>query len=279
MSDRQAPRPSALRAVGRILREALVTGTAVLVPIVVTLLVLDVILGFVYPHLDQVSRGLDAIPGVGSAGSELALDVLAPVVVLVIVVLVGLAVDWTRTGERAADQMDEAFQRVPGIGTIYEGFRDMSEVVVGSDVNNFQEVKLVEFPAEGSYTLGFLTNRTPEPVADAAGESEMQTLFLPIAPNPVMGGFLAHVPKERVRDVDMGVDEGIRTIVTMGVGANGDGAENSLDPDELERLSGTEFVSGRAGGFASDRSEPDAEEEQEAEQQEQEGDEGQEESR
>lgn len=44
----------------------------------------------------------------------------------------------------------------------------------------------------------------------------MQTLFVPLAPNPVMGGFLTHLPDERVHDVDLTVEEGVQSIVTSG---------------------------------------------------------------
>jgi uncharacterized membrane protein len=45
----------------------------------------------------------------------------------------------------------------------------------------------------------------------------MTTLYLPMAPNPVMGGHVIHVPIERVCDVDMSVEEGVQSIVTSGV--------------------------------------------------------------
>jgi uncharacterized membrane protein len=38
-------------------------------------------------------------------------------------------------------------------------------------------------------------------------------MFLPLAPNSVMGGFLAHIPEERILDVDMTVEEGIQSSV------------------------------------------------------------------
>jgi hypothetical protein len=95
-----------------------------------------------------------------------------------------------------------------------------------SDAQNFREVKLVEFPHEGAYTLGFVTTETPEALRRPAGHEEMLTLFLPLAPNPVMGGHLVHVPADRVRDVEMSVEEGVRTVVTSGV-AVGDGATSA----------------------------------------------------
>jgi uncharacterized membrane protein len=45
----------------------------------------------------------------------------------------------------------------------------------------------------------------------------MHTLFVPMAPNPVMGGFLVHAPADRVRDIDMTVEESMQAIITSGV--------------------------------------------------------------
>jgi hypothetical protein len=64
----------------------------------------------------------------------------------------------------------------------------------------------------------------------------MQTLFLPMAPNPVMGGYVIHVSEERVIDVDMTVQEGIRSIVTSGVAID-DADDPALSAEEMERLS------------------------------------------
>lgn len=72
----------------------------------------------------------------------------------------------------------------------------------------------------------------------AAPVSGMTTLFLPLAPNPVMGGFLTHVPDERVMPVDMTVREAARIIITSGIGADSprDGEFRQLSEDELNRL-------------------------------------------
>jgi len=102
-------------------------------------------------------------------------------------------------------------------------------------------VKLVEYPHEGTYTLGFETTRTPKPIRDAAGDDSMRTLFLPLAPNPVMGGFLAHIPESRIRDVDMTVEEGMRTVVTTGVAVAGEDTDG-LSREELSRLTGSDMA-------------------------------------
>ena len=93
----------------------------------------------------------------------------------------------------------------------------MSKILLSRDTDSFKEVKLVEYPREGSYTIAFLTAEPGEAVRSATSHQEMVSLFLPMAPNPFMGGFVIHVAADRVYDVDMTVEEGIQAIVSSGV--------------------------------------------------------------
>jgi hypothetical protein len=76
----------------------------------------------------------------------------------------------------------------------------------------------------------------------------MLTLFLPLAPNPVMGGHLVHLPEDRVMDVEMTVEEGLQTIVTSGVAMGGDDdADDGLSAAKLESLTTTGRASAPGG--------------------------------
>lgn len=94
-------------------------------------------------------------------------------------------------------------------------------MMIESDAQDFRDVNFAKLPRESAYTLGFVTTRTPAALADSAGHDAMLTLFLPPAPNPVMGRHLAHLPESRVIDVEMTVEEGVRTVVTSGVADSG----------------------------------------------------------
>ena len=45
----------------------------------------------------------------------------------------------------------------------------MSDIVVDSDTETFQEVKLVEFPNQGSYSLALVTAETPGVIQEPPG--------------------------------------------------------------------------------------------------------------
>ena len=106
---------------------------------------------------------------------------------------------------------------IPGVGPLYQGVEEMSSMLLDSDASSFRDVKLVEFPHEGAYALAFLTAKTADVVEESVDTEEMVTVFLPLAPNPIMGGYVLHVASDRVYDVDMTVEEGLQSIVTSGV--------------------------------------------------------------
>jgi uncharacterized membrane protein len=107
----------------------------------------------------------------------------------------------------------------------------MSETVADGE-ESFRDVKLVEYPTEGSYTMAFVTADAPVSLEESAGHTEegMMSLFLPMGPNPVMGGFVIYVSRDRVHDIDIGVEEGLQAIVTSGVAMN-DSEDDPAKPE------------------------------------------------
>jgi uncharacterized membrane protein len=230
-----------------LLRQAFVSGLAVVVPMLVTIIVLAVAGRAVYDYLNLFARYLpplpriEVLPGVVLVPSDLLVELSIPVLLLGIILVVGLVVNSSRYGERAVDWFDYVIASIPGVGSVYDSFRQMSDVMLESDTQNFREVKLVEFPHEDAYTLGFVTTETPEPLRVPTGHEEMLTLFLPLAPNPVMGGHLVHVPAEKVMDVDLSVEEGLRAVVTSGVAVpDGTADDTGLSGEQLRELGADE---------------------------------------
>jgi uncharacterized membrane protein len=245
------------------LRDALITGAAITIPLLVTLIIVGFAVNFISNALNPVvgvvyqGLGLSNLPRYG-------VKVAATITLFVGVLLVGLVAQRRPEDGSVENSFDQLMARIPGIGSIYTSFNEMSELLLDSDTDSFQEVKLVEFPDEGSYTVAFLTADTPERVETATGHPDMQTLFLPMAPNPVMGGYVIHVSEERVTDVDMTVQEGIRSIVTSGVAID-DADQPALSADELEALSAeprVQEVAGTEPPGAADLADPEPREQQ-----------------
>lgn len=220
--------------VGSRLREAMITGIAITIPLIITLIVLGFVVNFISNALNPVVSVVDTAfqsPNV----PDYAVKALAAGTLVVTMLLVGLIAQYRPGGSHLENSFDQLMARIPGVGSLYTSFNEMSELLLDSDTDSFQEVKLVEYPDAGSYTVAFLTADTPDTVEEATGHDDMMTLFLPMAPNPVMGGFVIHVSSDRVIDVDMTVQEGIRSIVTSGVAIE-DSGDASLSASELEDL-------------------------------------------
>lgn len=247
--------------------EVVMTGIAIIVPLIVTIYLLSLALDFVtdalrpfvgflrWLGLVEAVRSLRLVAVLVDLGIyRYVVDVLyegiALLVLLGAVVVVG-SVGHHRFGERVIGVVDLAIASVPGIGTVYRSFRRMGDVVLDEGADNFREIKLVRCLDDEMYLIGFETSGAPGAVEAATGHDEMVTVFLPMAPNPVTGGFLTHVPRERVIDVDMTIEEGVRSILTSGVASGeraGDPAE--LAVDDLGQVADFERVQealGRAG--------------------------------
>ena len=72
--------------------------------------------------------------------------------------------------------------------------------------------------------LGFVRADTEGEVKKIVGK-DMVNVFIPTTPNPT-SGFLIFVPREDVVELDMGVEEGIKFVISGGIVA----------PDEAKRL-------------------------------------------
>ena len=202
------------------LRGAFLTGVSIVVPVLVTVYVLSIAVDFLFGALSPLVGVMESL-GVGGEEGVLLARGLSVFLLLGAIIVTGLVTRF-RFGERAVNYFDGVVEAIPGVGAVYTSFRQMGDVLLESDNQSFQEVYLVEFPYDDSYVIGFQTSETHDEIEDAAGEENMLSLFLPLAPNPMMGGFLAHVPKERVIDVDMTVEEGVRSVATLGIATASD---------------------------------------------------------
>lgn len=241
--DIDSPEELAEHDLRAVLRTSLIRGVAILVPLAVTLAVLGFVLDFASGMLNPVVDVVRGLPGVETLAGGYLVKVLTAVVLLAVVLVVGFVAEYRSGPGRLGESFDEFMASIPGLGSVYTSFDEMSDLLLDSDTDSFQEVRLVEYPTQGSYVIAFKTAETPGVVTDATGE-DMETLFMPMAPNPVMGGFVVHVPRERIVDVDLTVEEGIRAIVTSGV-AIGDGEADDLGGAEVRELEPLDDAGGR----------------------------------
>lgn len=226
------------------LLDTLLTGIAITIPMVVTVYVLSLGLEFINNALGPVIDLLQWLGIIEQVESvhliRLLIDLelyafvidflteLIAITILFAVIMVIGTFGRNRYGERIISYVDLAIASIPGVGAVYKSFRRMGDVMLNEEAENFQSVKMVRCLGENMYVLGFKTSDAPPTIEDSIDHDEMVAMFLPLAPNPVTGGFLTYVPESDVFDIDMTIEEGVRSILTSGI-ATGEGASETTE--------------------------------------------------
>ncbi|MFJ9452062.1 MULTISPECIES: DUF502 domain-containing protein [unclassified Herbaspirillum] len=192
------------------MRKYFITGLLILVPLAITLWVLNLIIG----TMDQsllllpVSWRPEALVGFRIPG-------LGTILTLLIIFLTGLA---TRNfiGRQVVSLWEGLLTRIPVVKSIYSSVKQVSDTLFSSSGNAFRKAVLVQYPRQGSWTIAFLTGIPGGEVKNHLQGADYVSLYVPTTPNPTSGFFLM-VPRADTIELDMSVDEALKYIVSMGV--------------------------------------------------------------
>lgn len=191
------------------LRKYLIAGLLVWLPLAATVVIVRMVIGL----LDRTMLLLppeyrpEAILGFTVPGIGLLLSVL-------LLILTGMLAA-NLLGRRLVDLWEGVLGRIPIVRSIYNAFKQISSTILDSSGKSFRKVVMVEYPKEGIWSLGFLTNEHVE-VATPAVTDDMAAVFVPTTPNPT-SGFLVIMAKDKVHELDMTVEEGFKFIISVGV--------------------------------------------------------------
>ena len=109
---------------------------------------------------------------------------------------------------------DQIITHIPIVKSIYSSVKQVSGTLFSSKGNAFRKAVLIPYPRNGSWTIAFVTGTPADEVA-AKLDSEHVNVFLPTTPNPTSGFFMI-VPRADVIELEMGVEEALKHIVSMG---------------------------------------------------------------
>jgi uncharacterized membrane protein len=191
------------------LRKWLFSGLLVLVPLIITLWVID----WVVSTLD---KSLAILPKAWQPDEYLGLHIpgLGVVFALVVVLTIG-ALASNFIGRQLVTWWHALLHRIPVVRSIYSGVKQVSDTLFSEKGNAFRKAVLVQFPREGMWTIGFLTGKPGGELVQHLG-SEHISLYVPTTPNPT-GGYFVMVKASDCIELDMSVDEALTYVVSMGV--------------------------------------------------------------
>ena len=197
-------------------RGSFLTGLVVLLPAVITFAVIKWLVVNIYSLTDLLlfflpqkwthERG-------GSGPMFWYWSLAALLLAVVLVTLVGVLTQYY-IGKQMIAWLDAAMLRVPLLNKIYGTIKQVNEAFSTGSKTSFKTVVLVEFPRDGSYSVGFITSEQNEALDKKTGR-KLVNVFIPTTPNPT-SGFLILVPEDKVTKLDMSVAEGIKYVISLG---------------------------------------------------------------
>jgi len=137
--------------------------------------------------------------------------------IIAILLLVGELMRY-KTGRLLARFTEWFLLKVPFLRSVYTTSRQIGEALWTPKGNMFSKVVLIEYPRKGIYTMGFLTNENKKKwELSEKSDKDLLSIFIPTTPNPT-SGFLLFIPREDCQCLDMKVSEGMKLVISGGVG-------------------------------------------------------------
>lgn len=215
-------RPPRKKTVGRIIRNRIVAGLFVALPIFITFLVMDwayrlllktiigpigrFLLGIWFPQSEAGGSGTEELP--------LWIEyVLAPIVSIGMVLgLLFIAGMFFRS--RLHRLLDWVLLNVPGVNVVYSAVKNVVDALGSSqtDTERFKRVVLIEFPHPGIKVPAFVTADCED---QDTGE-KLLSVYVPTTPIPT-SGYMLLVPESKVVEIDWDLNETLQAIVSGGI--------------------------------------------------------------
>ena len=167
------------------------------------------VIAWVFDVLDSVlpmAIRSEALVGVHSPGFG--------VLVVVLLILVTGFVAANLIGQKLVEIWEGMMRRIPLVRSIYSSVKQVSDTILSPNGQAFRQAVMVQYPRQGSWTIGFLTGT---PASDVAQHlpTECVSVYVPTTPNPTSGFFLM-MPKSEVIELSIGVDAALKYVVSMG---------------------------------------------------------------
>lgn len=235
------PRSRIWDTVRTLLRTRIVAGLIVVLPVMLTVFVVQFVFGLMRDASQWVVysflRGewLAVLPQAWRPNvriwSESELDLpsvqwgialVSVLLTITILYIVGLSMA-NIVGRRLLYLMESVVDRLPVIKSVYRATKQILATFAGDEAKPLQRVALMPFTSPQVRSIGFITRIFPDP---QTGE-ELCAVFCPTTPNPT-GGFILIVKRRDLVELDWSYEEAFKIIMSGGI----------LLPDQIKVLSG-----------------------------------------
>jgi uncharacterized membrane protein len=186
-------------------RTTFLRGIGVLIPLGLTYwffrALLNAVDGILSPLLESwIGRH---IPGLGFLS------------MLAIILLVGLL---TRNlvGRLAVASFENLLQSIPFVRSVYTAIKDLvGAFASGGKGKTFRQVVMTEYPRQGLYSVGFVTNEMSF-TAPNGTTIDFLNVYIPNPPNPT-SGFLVLIPRQEAIELNLSIEDGLKLVLSGGI--------------------------------------------------------------
>lgn len=194
-------------------RKRMLTGLLLILPVYVTFFVVKFLFGFVGGTLSPVIKKVLQLHGVAlpkSSLDEFIITFLGLILTFISLYFIGIfAANFV--GKSIITYFENLLTKTPIIKNIYSSVKQIIHSVSLPGKQSFKRVVLIDFPKEGTKSIGFVTGTT-----QYNNEKKLITVFIPTTPNPTTG-FLIFTPEDAVIDTNLTVEEAFKTLFSGGV--------------------------------------------------------------
>jgi uncharacterized membrane protein len=188
------------------LRTKTFAGILVILPLGITFFILK----FVFNTMDSILDPLIPDINISLFHRVFQLPGVGIISFFFLLYLIGL-ITTNVLGRKLISWGDRLFTTIPVVKNIYLSSKQLTDAFSASRKGAFRQAVFVEFPQEGNYVLGFVTNE----LTDLERQTKV-TVFVPTAFVPPQG-FLLFLPKEKILPSQLTIEEAIKTIMSVGI--------------------------------------------------------------
>lgn len=194
-------------------RKRMLTGLLLILPVYVTFFVIKFLFGFVGGTLSPVIKKVFQLYGVAlprTSLDEFVITFLGLILTFISLYFIGIfAANFV--GKSIINYFENLLTKTPIIKNIYSSVKQLIHSISLPGKQAFKRVVLIDFPKEGTKSIGFVTGAT-----QFNKEKKLISVFIPTTPNPTTG-FLVFTPEDAVTDTNLTVEEAFKALFSGGV--------------------------------------------------------------
>jgi uncharacterized membrane protein len=196
------------------LKNDLIAGLLVIIPLATTIWLTFTIASWVVNFLTRIPQQLNPFDGLNPLLVDLLNLLLGLAAPLLLILLIGLMAR-NIAGRWLLDVGEQILQAIPLAGSVYKTLKQILETLLKDSSNKFRRVVLVEYPRKDIWSLAFVTGVITGEFQSHFSEN-MLSVFIPTTPNPATGWY-AVVPEKSVINLAMSIEDAFKVVISGGI--------------------------------------------------------------